>query len=91
MTKKPPPGPPIHPVKSKMPVFYERLNHLLNLEGWGARTNLIHKTGICANTIYNCQTGKHIPLLSVALAIAETYDVSLDWLAGRTDKQEVNR
>lgn len=32
-----------------------------------------------------------MPRSGVLLAIAEFYDVSTDWLLGRTDKREVNR
>lgn len=33
----------------------------------------------------------HLPNYKSLLQIADFYDVSVDWLMGRTDKREVNR
>lgn len=35
--------------------------------------------------------GKNIPLATVLIKLADTYDVSLDYLVGRTNKTAVNR
>ena len=36
------------------------------------------------------ETGEREIPLNIAIAIADLYGVSLDWIAGRTDKKEVN-
>lgn len=41
--------------------------------------------------IYKYEAGKQDITLGKALQLAELYNVSLDYLAGRTDKKEVNR
>lgn len=41
--------------------------------------------------IYKYETGKQDITLQKATQLAELYNVSLDYLAGRTDKKEVNR
>ncbi len=35
--------------------------------------------------------GGHLPNYRSLLQIADFYDVSVDWLMGRTDRREVNR
>lgn len=41
--------------------------------------------------IYKYETEKQDLTLSKAIQLAELYNCSLDYLAGRTDKKEVNR
>ena len=81
-------GPPTHPIPTELPVFSRRLTYLLNNRGRGSRADLSRKTGITPNAIANYQRGKHIPLLSVALAIAEEFGVTIDWLCGKDESQE---
>ena len=41
---------------------------------------------------YQCyEYGRHYPEVPGLLRIAEYFDVSLDYLMGRTDKREINR
>lgn len=47
--------------------------------------------GITSKQIQRYEAGESEPTLSVLLALADFFDVSLDYLTGRTDKPEVNR
>ena len=46
--------------------------------------------GLSARGYQDLELGA-VPRGDTLLAIAEFYDVSIDWLMGRTDKREVNR
>ena len=41
--------------------------------------------------IYSYEKGRACPDMKGLIALAEYFDVSMDYLAGRTDKREVNR
>lgn len=47
--------------------------------------------GITSKQIQRYEAGESEPTLSVLLALADYFDVSLDYLTGRTDNPEVNR
>lgn len=47
--------------------------------------------GITSKQIQRYEAGESEPTLSVLLALADYFNVSLDYLVGRTDKPEVNR
>ena len=47
--------------------------------------------GITSKQIQRYESGESEPTLSVLLALADYFDVSLDYLTGRTDNPEVNR
>lgn len=47
--------------------------------------------GITSKQIQRYEAGESEPTLSVLLALADYFNVSLDYLTGRTDKPEVNR
>ena len=46
---------------------------------------------IAPRTLKYYSSGEREPSLSTLIAIADYFDVSLDYLAGRTDKPEINR
>lgn len=47
--------------------------------------------GLTSKQIQRYEAGESEPTLSVLLALADYFDVSLDYLTGRTDNPEVNR
>lgn len=70
--------------------FSERIKELrkekgLSQEGVG---NII---GVTRYAVYSYEKGRACPDMEGLIALAEYFDVSMDYLAGRTDKREVNR
>ena len=70
--------------------FSERIKELrkekgLSQEGVG---NII---GVKKYAVYSYEKGRAYPEMKSLIALAEYFDVSMDYLAGRTDKREVNR
>lgn len=75
----------------------------MNNELIGERIKLLRKnkekTGICISTMLEIdqsyyskiERGKHEIRLETLYKIAEYYNVSLDYLTGRTNKKEVNK
>lgn len=61
--------------------FIELLNNLMNERGTQARCS--EGTGIAQSLLSNYRKGKAEPSLTNAVLIADFFDVSLDWLAGR--------
>lgn len=49
------------------------------------------KTGIEQSLLSKYETGERIPPTETLIKLADLYDVSIDYLLGRTDKPEVNR
>lgn len=47
--------------------------------------------GVKRFSIYSYEKGRACPEMKGLIALAEYFDVSLDYLAGRTDNPEVNR
>lgn len=45
---------------------------------------------VARNSYIRYETGERMPPLDFVEAVADYYNVSLDWIAGRTDKREVN-
>lgn len=52
---------------------------------------LAKKIGVTKDTISHIEKSKYTPRLEIIDAIADYFNVSLDWLTGRTDKKEVKR
>ena len=70
--------------------FSERIKELrkekgLTQEGIG---NII---GVTRYAVYSYEKGRAYPEMKGLIALAEYFDVSMDYLAGRTDKRELNR
>ena len=70
--------------------FSERIKELrkekgLSQEGVG---NII---GATRYAVYSYEKGRAYPEMKGLIALAEYFDVSMDYLAGRTDKRELNR
>ena len=47
--------------------------------------------GVGRTTITMLENGSNLPSAEVLYAVADYFDVSIDYLFGRTDKPEVNR
>jgi transcriptional regulator with XRE-family HTH domain len=49
------------------------------------------KIGLTYHSVCKMELGKRLPSYEVLLALADCFDVSVDWIMGRTDKRDVNR
>ena len=47
--------------------------------------------GVTNFAVYSYEKGRIFPDMKGLVALADFFDVSMDYLAGRTDKREVNR
>ena len=64
-------------------IFAERLKEARLAAGL-TRPKLAEKSGVAKNSIFQYEHGMFMPSLAVAIILAETLDVSLDWLVGRS-------
>lgn len=65
--------------------FSKRMNEALNVKGW-SQADLCKATGFKSGLISQLATDENRdPRLSTAAKIADALDLSLDYLAGRTD------
>ncbi len=67
-----------------------RLRQLRKSRGY-TQVSLQMKTGIEQSLLSKYETGERIPPTETLIKLADLYDVSIDYLLGRTDKPEVNR
>ena len=67
-----------------------RLRQLRKSRGY-TQVSLQMKTGIEQSLLSKYETGERIPPTEALIKLADLYDVSIDYLLGRTDKPEVNR
>ena len=70
-----------------MEIFTERLRRARWDKDWSV-AKLSIRSGVAACTITAYEQGKSGPGLYIAARLADALGVSLDWLAGRTDKKE---
>ncbi|MDR2655530.1 MAG: helix-turn-helix domain-containing protein [Oscillospiraceae bacterium] len=70
--------------------FTERFNYLLNANNITAY-KLSKDTGIDQTLIGRWKVGKQFPAMEKILQLADYFNVSVDYLLGRTDKPEVNK
>ncbi len=73
-----------------MPIFAERIREL-RLERGLTQEELGEIIGVKRFSIYSYEKGRACPEMKGLVALAEFFDVSMDYLAGRTEKREVNR
>lgn len=73
-----------------MPIFAERIREL-RIEKGLTQDELGEVIGVKRYSIYSYEKGRACPEMKSLVALAEFFDVSIDYLAGRTDKREVNR
>ena len=72
-------------------IFKKRLREIRQSKGL-SRPQVSKETGIPIGTIEGWESrDKQIPLLDKIAVIAEFYNVSLDYIIGRTDNPEVNK
>ena len=67
-----------------------RLRQLRRSRGY-TQVSLQMKTGIEQSLLSKYETGERIPPTETLIKLADLYDVSIDYLLGRTDKPEINR
>ena len=73
-----------------MAEFCERIKELR--EERGLSQDAVGKViGVKRYSVYTYEKGKAYPNAEGLITLAEYFDVSLDYLVGRTDKREVNR
>lgn len=65
-------------------VFAKRLKEA-RLSAGLTRPQLVEKSGVSKNSIFNLEHEKHIPNLYTIVALADALGVSLDWLVGRNE------
>ena len=73
-----------------MATFSERIKEL-RLERGMTQEALGQVIGVKHFSIYSYEKGRAFPEMKGLVALADFFDVSMDYLAGRTDKREVNR
>ena len=60
--------------------------------GYGySQPNLAHETGLTQAQLSSYENGKSLPSLLAAIAIADCFDVSLDYLVGRCQNSKAHK
>ena len=73
-----------------MEIFSERIKELRQECGL-TQAALGDILGLKRYAIYSYEKGRACPEMKGLIALADYFGVSMDYLAGRTDKREVNR
>ena len=73
-----------------MEIFAERIKKL-RLERGLTQEAVGEIIGVKRYAVYSYEKGRACPEMKSLVALADYFDVSMDYLAGRTDKREVNR
>lgn len=73
-----------------MATFSERIKEL-RLERGMTQEAVGQVIGVKHFSVYSYEKGRAFPEMKGLVALADFFDVSMDYLAGRTDKREVNR
>ena len=71
-------------------IFNERLRQL-RIENGLTQEQVAAKLSMAYRNYQRLEAKNNTPNFANLLQIADYYDVSVDWLMGRTDKREVNR
>lgn len=69
----------------------EKILKMLRKEKKLTQTELAQKTGIDQALISKFESGERVPNVEKLQILTEYYDVSVDFVLGRTNKREVNR
>ena len=73
-----------------MEIFAERIREL-RIEHGLTQEEVGEIIGVKRYSIYSYEKGRACPEMKGLVALADYFDVSMDYLAGRTDKREVNK
>lgn len=73
-----------------MEIFAERIKEL-RLEHGLTQEAVGEIIGVKRYAVYSYEKGRACPEMKSLIALADYFEVSMDYLAGRTDKKEVNR
>ncbi len=73
-----------------MEIFAERIREL-RLERGLTQEAVGEIIGVKRYAIYSYEKGRACPEMKGLVALADYFGVSMDYLAGRTDKREINR
>ena len=71
-------------------IFNERLKHLRRERRW-TQTQVAEKLSITLRNYQRFEADGNTPNYVNLIKIADIFNVSLDYLTGRTDKREINR
>lgn len=73
-----------------MSIFAERIREL-RIERGLTQEEVGKIIGVKRYAVYSYEKGRACPEMKGLVALADYFDVSMDYLAGRTDKRETNR
>ena len=73
-----------------MEIFAERIREL-RIEHGLTQEEVGKIIGVKRYAAYSYEKGRACPEMKGLVALADYFDVSMDYLAGRTDKRETNR
>ena len=71
-------------------IFNERLKLLRKERGW-TQVKMAEKLSVAMRNYQRIEADGNTPNYVNLVKIADIFDVSLDYLTGRTDKREINR
>lgn len=71
-------------------IFNERLKLLRKERGW-TQVKMAEKLSVAMRNYQRIEADGNTPNYVNLIKIADIFDVSLDYLTGRTDKREINR
>ena len=71
-------------------IFNERLKLLRKERGW-TQVKMAEKLSVAMRNYQRIEADGNTPNYANLIKLADIFDVSLDYLTGRTDKREINR
>lgn len=71
-------------------IFNERLKLLRKERGW-TQVKMAEKMSVAMRNYQRIEADGNTPNYANLIKIADIFDVSLDYLTGRTDRREINR
>lgn len=73
-----------------MSIFLDRLDEMLREKGM-MRKQMLRELELGKNSFLNWQTRETLPNGTTLVKIADYFDVSLDWLVGRSEERRLRR
>ena len=71
-------------------IFNERLKLLRKERGW-TQVKMAEKLSVAMRNYQRIEADGNTPNYANLIKLADIFDVSLDYLTGRTDKREINK